>query len=630
MAVYKNQDELMNTNWQAKINEALAKGDKAAAAQYEQARNDKINSSSYTGKQTTTNNYSQYANTGSSNSSSSSASKASTNKNANVYNTGIDYTMRPDLAGQSVKIGDYTYTYNSLGGFSKAVKDGGKSATSADPTKVSSIQELAATNDYLQAAVNAAQQGQWDAVGVALNNYVHKSQGANEYGEYDRTTANAFQDMLSDVYKYNAGDYYDQLYEAAHAATSGNKYAGTDYHQDAIDAAQGGSWDDVLAALKARDDKTMNTGENYGLNSSDIYQMLLKLYGDQTEDYGGFSYDSRPQYYDDYQVKIDAALDKLLNRDAFSYTAADDPIFQQYQDMYTREGDRAMRNTLAEASARTGGLASTYAVTASQQANQYYMQQLADKVPELYQMAYQMYLDDINLQAQDLGLLQNASNTAYNRFRDTIADWYNDRDFSYGAYRDNVADQQWQTQFDYNAERDSIADQQWREQFDYNAGRDQIADSRYDNEWQYQLDRDAIADSRYETEWNYQVQQDQAAAARAAANATPKESYGDDVVAVAAQLGISAKEAQALKNIGSSAWTEALKALGVGVASNDEDVPINWASVREATGQRNIDVDELAELERQGIVESYVENGVRKFRRVKGGGGGQQLTAAAM
>ena len=60
MKIYKDEQELMNTDWMAKINEAADAENFELAAQYEQARNDKINNPLYTGKQTTTNRYAQY------------------------------------------------------------------------------------------------------------------------------------------------------------------------------------------------------------------------------------------------------------------------------------------------------------------------------------------------------------------------------------------------------------------------------------------------------------------------------------------------------------------------------------------------------------------------------------------
>lgn len=197
-----------------------------------------------------------------------------------------------------------------------------------------------------------------------------------------------------------------------------------------------------------------------------------------------FSYDPAPTYTDDYSARIDEMLNKILNRDAFSYDATTDPLYQQYSQQYQREGQRAMKDTLGQVSARTGGMASSYATTAAQQANQYYAGQLADKIPELYQLAYSMYLDDIDLQVQDLGLLQDASNTQYNRYRDTMSDWRGDRDFAYGMYRDDIADKRYDSEWVYNAGRNNIGDWQWKQNYDrgvfesdrdydYTTGRDQ-------------------------------------------------------------------------------------------------------------------------------------------------------------
>lgn len=148
--------------------------------------------------------------------------------------------------------------------------------------------------------------------------------------------------------------------------------------------------------------------------------------------------------------RIDALLNEILNRDDFSYDAMNDPLYQQYAQMYQREGDRAMKETMAEAAAGAGGM-NTYAITAAQQANSYYNSQLNDKIPQLYQLAYEMYLNDKESKVQDLGILQDMDATQYNRYRDTINDWYNDKNFAYGVYQDAVQQGNWQSERDYNA-----------------------------------------------------------------------------------------------------------------------------------------------------------------------------------
>lgn len=174
--------------------------------------------------------------------------------------------------------------------------------------------------------------------------------------------------------------------------------------------------------------------------------------------------------------RIDALLNEILTRDDFSYNALNDPRYQQYAQMYQREGDRAMRETMAEAAASAGGM-NTYAMTAAQQAANYYNSQLGDKIPELYQLAYDMYLNDKNSKVQNLGILQNMDDTQYARYRDTMNDWYNDKNFAYKVYQDAVDQGNWITDYNrdvYTSDRDFGFKSYWAntEYFDKKAEKD--------------------------------------------------------------------------------------------------------------------------------------------------------------
>ena len=183
-----------------------------------------------------------------------------------------------------------------------------------------------------------------------------------------------------------------------------------------------------------------------------------------------FSFGSRPSYQSDYGARIDAMLNQLLTRQPFSYDPAADPIYRQYEQMYTRNGQQAMEDTLAQLSARTGGLASSYAGAAAQQTYDAHMAELSDKVPELRALAYEMYLNDEDRQMQQLGLLRDLDATQYSRQRDAMGDWEKDRDFAYSAHRDSIADR------------------------------------RYNTEWQHQLGRDAADDEWRKTQWEHQLE----------------------------------------------------------------------------------------------------------------------------
>ena len=227
--------------------------------------------------------------------------------------------------------------------------------------------------------------------------------------------------------------------------------------------ANNASWQDVLDIYNSRANKASTTEGLEQFANDEIQQMMLSYildnmqsesqqnaidqYNQWMEEYA--QENPKEEYQSKYDPQIDALLNEILNRDDFSYDAMNDPLYQQYAEAYRREGDRAMKETLAEAAAGAGGM-NTYAITAAQQANSYYNSQLNDKIPELYQLAYEMYLNDKESKVQDLGILQNMDATQYSRYRDTINDWYNDKNFAYGAYQDAVQQGNWQTNLNNN------------------------------------------------------------------------------------------------------------------------------------------------------------------------------------
>lgn len=177
-----------------------------------------------------------------------------------------------------------------------------------------------------------------------------------------------------------------------------------------------------------------------------------------------------PTWTDPYRSARDSAIGKLQSRQPFSYDPETDPAYQQYKEQYTREGKRAMDDTLAKVSARTGGLASSYAASAASQANNYYMQQLADKVPELRQLAYQMYMDEGDRLRADAQMYGSLSANDANIWQGTaLQPFQSDRDYALSVDRDlydrGVTERQMglqQAEFDrqgdwHREERDDIA-----------------------------------------------------------------------------------------------------------------------------------------------------------------------------
>lgn len=167
---------------------------------------------------------------------------------------------------------------------------------------------------------------------------------------------------------------------------------------------------------------------------------------------GGFSYEAAPTYTSRYQSQIDDLTRQILNREAFSYDPEKDPTYQQYKESYTRSGERAMQDTMGQVSARTGGLASSYAGSAAQQTYDNYMGALADKIPELKQLAYSMYQDEGNTQRANLEMLVALEQGDYAKYADLLAQYNTDRSFDYGVHRDNISDERYEDETAYNRE----------------------------------------------------------------------------------------------------------------------------------------------------------------------------------
>jgi len=141
-------------------------------------------------------------------------------------------------------------------------------------------------------------------------------------------------------------------------------------------------------------------------------------------------------YQSNYAAQIQGVLDKIMNREAFSYDFATDPLYQQYADKYQQQGKLAMMDTMGQAAALTGGYGNSYAQNVGQQAYQAHLQNLNDVIPELRNAAYQMYQDEGQEMYNQMALLQGLEDTDYGRYRDTVGDWYADRDYYYGKYND--------------------------------------------------------------------------------------------------------------------------------------------------------------------------------------------------
>lgn len=175
--------------------------------------------------------------------------------------------------------------------------------------------------------------------------------------------------------------------------------------------------------------------------------------------------DAPGDYESKYSGEIDSILNDILNREKFSYNLNADPIYEQYKDIYTQNGKKAMMDTVGQASALTGGYANSYAVTAGEQAYDEYLNELNDIALDLRDRAYEQYGDEGDKLFQEVTLLRSLdgddyekylneleryykdgeyllerlttmSDAEYEQFLQTVDAWENDRDFAFKEYTD--------------------------------------------------------------------------------------------------------------------------------------------------------------------------------------------------
>lgn len=176
----------------------------------------------------------------------------------------------------------------------------------------------------------------------------------------------------------------------------------------------------------------------YGLGGPGSYQSgyqdRISEILDEMSNYRDFDYGPAPTYNNRYQETLDELLGQVQNYGPFTWSKEEDPAYSAYAKQYRREGQRATADAMAQAAALTGGQVSTAAATAASQAGDYYAGQLADVIPQLYENAYQRYLSDYSLLADQLGQVQQAEQLDYAKYLDELGQYNADRNLSYDQW----------------------------------------------------------------------------------------------------------------------------------------------------------------------------------------------------
>ena len=175
--------------------------------------------------------------------------------------------------------------------------------------------------------------------------------------------------------------------------------------------------------------------------------------------YGGSKYDST----------LEALANEIVGANYDTWTKGSS--YAALANRYSANGQKAMQDTLAQLSARTGGLASSYAGTAAQQTYNDYMTKLEDA-------ARSMYDAELSEKSGKVSLLKSLADTDYGRYQDALSQFNADRNFAYGRERDAISDARYADELAYNHERDALEDKRYDDNTAYTRGQAERAEAR--------------------------------------------------------------------------------------------------------------------------------------------------------
>ena len=207
---------------------------------------------------------------------------------------------------------------------------------------------------------------------------------------------------------------------------------------------------------------------------------------------------SRPAAYQSkYGAQLDDLLAQIQNPGQFKYEFNGDNLFKAYADQYTQRGKQASLDAMGQAAALNGGYGSSYGQMVGNQAYDQNLTQLYDRGMELYDRAYQKWLDEQQGRLDAFNATGQMEDRAYGQYRDTVGDWEKDRDWATDRYDTERG-------FDYNKYRDQVSD--WQNSRDFAA-------NRYDTERNFDygqyMDRQQMAENQYQFDTEMQEKQRQ-------------------------------------------------------------------------------------------------------------------------
>ena len=146
-------------------------------------------------------------------------------------------------------------------------------------------------------------------------------------------------------------------------------------------------------------------------------------------EYNTYKDNNKPDDYSFSDSKLlQSTQDKYFNHADFSYDIQSDPIYNQYKELYTTQGKKAMENAIGNAASMTGGYGNSYAETVGAAAYNEHLDKLNNIIPELYATAYSRYEDELDRIENQLSYLTDKDNDEYTRYLDQYDIYSNEVD----------------------------------------------------------------------------------------------------------------------------------------------------------------------------------------------------------
>ena len=274
-------------------------------------------------------------------------------------------------------------------------------------------------------------------------------------------------------------------------------------------------------------------------------------------EYGGYG-GQKPAYENRYSALLDSMIEEIADRPDFEYDHRTDPSYQAYAKQYRREGQRAAENALASAAAATGGQVSSWAQTAASQAGDYYGAKLSDKIPELYEQAYQRYLREFADRLSALSAVSGQEQLDYKKYLDALEQYNADRKFDYQDYLTRLGQ--------YNTDRGFAYDR-------YGDDYERLGDYYSLLSKQDQSDYDRLLDSLSRREDGLDAEWKRAAAAAEIGDLGPYQRLGVDTAYGEAlnDAVLDAKKASAAKTAAAASKTSGTGSKSGGAKSDGSD-----------------------------------------------------------